>query len=63
VPTVPGSLDATLDALPADRTFLMKGDVFSADLIDAWIAYKRENEADNVRMRPGPAEFQFYYDC
>src|SRR4249920_2444121 len=63
VPTVPGSLDASLDALHADRSFLMKGDVFSADLIDAWIAYKRENEADPVRMRPVPAEFQLYYDC
>ena len=62
VPTVPGSLDASLDALHADRSFLMKGDVFSADLIDAWIAYKRENEADPVRMRPVPAEFQLYYD-
>ena len=63
VPTVPGSLDASLDALHADRSFLMKGDVFSNDLIDAWIAYKRENEADHVRLRPVPAEFQLYYDC
>ena len=62
VPHVPGSLDASLDALHADRSFLMKGDVFSADLIDAWIAYKRENEADPVRMRPVPAEFHLYYD-
>jgi glutamine synthetase len=63
VPTVPGSLDAALDALHKDRSFLMKGDVFSNDLIDAWIAYKRENEADHVRLRPVPAEFQLYYDC
>jgi glutamine synthetase len=62
VPHVPGSLDASLDALHADRAFLVKGDVFSSDLIDAWIAYKRENEADHVRMRPVPAEFQLYYD-
>ena len=41
----------------------MKGDVFSNDLIDAWIAYKRENEADHVRLRPVPAEFQLYCDC
>jgi glutamine synthetase len=41
----------------------MKGDVFSNDLIDAWIAYKREAEADHVRLRPVPAEFQLYYDC
>ena len=63
VPTVPGSLDASLEALHKDRAFLMKGDVFSNDLIDAWIAYKRENEADHVRLRPVPAEFQLYYDC
>src|SRR5712691_11205821 len=63
VPTVPGSLDASLEALHKDRAFLMKGDVFSNDLIDAWIAYKRENEADHVRLRPAPAEFQLYYDC
>src|SRR5215203_609395 len=63
VPTVPGSLDAALDALRKDRAFLVKGDVFSNDLIDAWIAYKSENEADHVRLRPVPAEFQLYYDC
>jgi glutamine synthetase len=63
VPTVPGSLDAALGALHKDRAFLMKGDVFSNDLIDAWIAYKREAEADHVRLRPVPAEFQLYYDC
>ena len=63
VPTVPGSLDASLDALHKDRAFLIKGDVFSNDLIDAWIAYKREAEADHVRLRPVPAEFQLYYDC
>jgi glutamine synthetase len=63
VPTVPGSLDAALEALHKDRAFLMKGDVFSNDLIDAWIAYKSEAEADHVRLRPVPAEFQLYYDC
>ncbi len=62
VPTVPGSLDLALEALNKDRAFLMKGDVFSNDLIDAWIAYKTEAEADHVRMRPVPSEFQLYYD-
>jgi glutamine synthetase len=52
-----------LDALRKDRAFLLKGDVFSNDLIDAWIAYKTEAEADHVRLRPVPAEFQLYYDC
>jgi glutamine synthetase len=63
VPGVPGSLDVALAALHADRAFLMKGDVFSNDLIDAWIAYKTESEADHVRVRPVPSEFQLYYDC
>jgi glutamine synthetase len=63
VPTVPGSLDRALDALRADQSFLLKGDVFSADLLDAWIAYKRENEVDHVRLRPSPSEFYLYYDA
>src|SRR5438552_44903 len=63
VPHVPGSLDEALDNLRKDRAFLMKGDVFSSDLLDAWIAYKTENESDHVRLRPVPAEFQLYYDC
>ena len=63
VPHVPGSLDRALDALAADHDFLLKGDVFSTDLIDAWIAYKRENEVDHVRLRPSPSEFYLYYDC
>jgi glutamine synthetase len=63
VPTVPGSLDRALDALRKDHTFLLKGDVFSADLLDAWIAYKHENEVDHVRLRPCPSEFYLYYDA
>ena len=63
VPTVPGSLDGALAALRADHDFLLKGDVFSTDLIDAWIAYKSEAEADHVRLRPVPAEYALYYDC
>jgi len=63
VPHVPGSLDLALEALDRDRAFLMKGDVFSNDLVDAWIAYKTESEADHVRLRPVPSEFQLYYDC
>ena len=63
VPHVPGSLDRSLDALRRDHAFLLKGDVFSPDLIDAWIAYKHENEVDHVRLRPSPSEFYLYYDC
>ena len=62
VPQVPGSLDAALDALEADQDFLKVGGVFTDDLIDTWIAYKRETEIDAVRLRPHPYEFQLYYD-
>lgn len=62
VPHVPHSLDASLDALRADNAFLLKGDVFTPDLLDAWIDYKREREVDYVRLRPTPAEFALYYD-
>ncbi len=62
VPQVPSSLDDALDALEADQDFLKVGGVFTSDLIDTWIAYKRENEIDAVRLRPHPCEFQLYYD-
>jgi len=58
----PGSLDAVLDALEGDHEFLLKGDVFSEDMIQNWIDYKRENEVDAVRLRPHPYEFSLYYD-
>ena len=58
---VPGSLDEVLDALEADHEFLLAGDVFTPDLIEAYIAYKREAEADQVRIRPHPYEFQLYF--
>jgi glutamine synthetase len=63
VPQVPGSLDEALAALEADHEFLTKGGVFSEELIRTWVDYKRENEADVVRLRPHPAEFSLYYDC
>jgi glutamine synthetase len=59
---VPGSLGDVLDALEADHEFLLKGDVFTSDLIEAYISYKREIEVDPVRMRPHPHEFTLYYD-
>ena len=61
-PSVPGSLDQALDALEADHTFLTEGDVFSADFVENYIAYKREEEVDPVRLRPHPYEFVMYYD-
>src|SRR5438094_466325 len=60
---VPGSLAEALDALETDHEFLLKGGVFSEELIRTWIDYKRENELDVVRLRPHPAEFALYYDC
>ncbi len=62
IPTTPASLEEALDALEKDHEFLMKGDVFTEDLIRKWIEYKRENEADQVRLRPHPYEFYLYFD-
>ena len=59
---VPGSLDASLDALEADHEFLLEGDVFTKDLIDVWLDYKREKEVDAIRLRPHPHEFNLYFD-
>jgi len=62
IPTLPGSLDQALDALEADHDFMLKGDVFTKDLLDTWIDYKRENEVDQLRLRPHPYELYMYYD-
>ncbi|HEV7300488.1 MAG TPA: type I glutamate--ammonia ligase [Tepidisphaeraceae bacterium] len=58
----PASLDEALDALAEDHEFLLKGDVFTADVIHYWIKYKRENEIDAIRLRPHPFEFCMYFD-
>jgi glutamine synthetase len=62
VPSAPGSLDEALAALKEDHEFLLKGDVFTQDVIDTWIAYKTENEVNDVKLRPHPHEFFLYYD-
>ena len=62
VPQVPGSLNESLAALQADHDFLLKGDVFTPDVIDTWIAFKKEREIDQVQLRPHPWEFYLYYD-
>jgi len=62
IPSVPGSLDDALDALEADHEFLLRGGVFTPDLIETWIDYKRREECDPVRLRPHPWEFALYYD-
>jgi glutamine synthetase len=63
IPTMPGALDEALDNLEANHEFLLKGDVFTSDAIETWIAYKREAEVDAVRLRPHPHEFELYFDC
>ena len=61
IPKAPGSLEEALDALEADNEFLQAGGVFTQDLIDAWITYKRENEIAPLAARPNPYEFELYY--
>ena len=62
VPKAPGSLDAALSALEKDHAFLLKGDVFTSEVISTWLDYKRENEVDALRLRPHPYEFALYFD-
>ncbi|HSD79004.1 MAG TPA: type I glutamate--ammonia ligase [Solirubrobacteraceae bacterium] len=63
IPHVPASLDEALDALEEDCAFLLEGGVFTEDLLETWIAFKRRAEADQVRMRPHPWEFALYFDA
>lgn len=62
ISSVPGSLDESLDALENDHEFLLQGDVFTSDLLEKYIEFKRE-QADQVRLRPAPIEFAMYYDA
>ena len=62
VPSMPGSLEGALEALEMDHQFLLKGDVFTEELIGTYIEYKRTKEVDAVRLRPHPHEFMLYYD-
>ena len=62
VPSMPGSLEEALSCLEEDHAFLLKGDVFSEELLETFIGYKRKSEADAVRLRPHPYEFALYYD-
>ncbi|MFB3904737.1 MAG: type I glutamate--ammonia ligase [Acidobacteriota bacterium] len=62
VKSTPGSLEEVLDALEKDHDFLLKGDVFTPDVIETWINYKRAREVDAIRLRPHPYEFALYFD-
>ena len=63
VTQVPGSLEEVLDALEEDHEFMLAGDVFTSDLIEIWLDYKRTNEVDEMRLRPHPYEFFLYFDA
>ena len=62
VPKAPGTLDEALDALEKDHKFLVEGNVFTQDVIDTYLSYKRSHEIDEIRLRPHPYEFFLYYD-
>ena len=62
VPSMPASLEEALSCLEEDHAFLLKGEVFTAELIEAFVSYKRKAEADAIRLRPHPYEFALYYD-
>lgn len=62
VPETPPTLDRALEELEADQDFLFKGGVFTEDVVDTWIWYKREKEVDALRQRPHPWEFELYFD-
>ena len=62
VPKAPGTLDEALDAFEKDHKFLVEGNVFTQDVIDTYLSYKRSREIDEIRLRPHPYEFFLYYD-
>ncbi len=62
IKTVPSSLEEALDALEKDHDYLLRGDVFTKDVIEVWLEYKRSREIDEVRLRPHPYEFYLYFD-
>jgi glutamine synthetase len=62
IPTVPSSLEEALRALEDDHDFLLRGDVFTEDVIQSWLEYKWQKEVDEIRLRPHPWEFMLYSD-
>ncbi len=63
VPSTPGSLNEAMNALEKDHNYLLKGDVFTPDVIETWIKYKFEKEIKPMALQPHPYEFALYYDC
>jgi len=62
VPSTPTSLEEALEALKEDHEFLMKGNVFTEDVINTWIEWKTEKEINEIKLRPHPYEFALYFD-
>jgi glutamine synthetase len=62
IQSTPGSLAESLEALEKDHAFLLEGDVFTKDVIDTYISYKKDSEVDPINIRPHPHEFKLYYD-
>ncbi|ACL58303.1 type I glutamate--ammonia ligase [Methylobacterium nodulans] len=62
IPSTPASLEQALDALERDHKFLLTGEVFTADVIETYLTYKRLHEVNEMRLRPHPYEFVLYYD-
>ena len=63
MPTMPGSLEQSINALEKDHAFLLKGGVFTQDVIDTWIDWKRTKDIAPVTLRPHPYEFYLYFDA
>jgi glutamine synthetase len=63
VPSTPGSLEEAIKALERDHDFLLRGDVFTEDVIETWIDYKMTKEVKPMSLRPHPYEYGLYYDC
>ncbi|MCU1471961.1 MAG: glnA, partial [Amnibacterium sp.] len=61
IPQVPGSLDKVLDALEADHDYLTAGNVFTPEVIETWLEYKREKEIKPLAARPHPFEYELYF--
>jgi glutamine synthetase len=62
VEKTPPTLAHALEALEKDHEFLTRGDVFTADVIETQVSYKRKKEVEAIALRPHPYEFALYYD-
>ena len=63
IPSTPSSLSEALTSLEKDYDYLLEGGVFTKDIIETYIAYKKEKEIDQINLRPHPHEFDLYYDA